>query len=549
MKKFLIATLFAFGLSFSMQAQSDISIVAEGDAQKEVMQKTPKISDQPQTKDTVLVPPSFKYVLLQKQYTTTITIDTIAAAKMSGEPLPKLYRGYVRLGIGNYGMLAGDAYVTSMRSKSGAWGMRARHFSAGSGPKGVQGDYAGFSQQEFGVFGKRFLKKHTLSSDFGYDRDVVYNYGSQVMTNFYTRDFSRQRYNLFDGGLRLQSHYHDSDMINHDIGFRYYHFSDLSKTTEQNVRVDVAGGRFIKTEKLHVDLGVDYNRTSNEQDTLNNTIVRFQPMFSVNGRKFDAAIGVGLFFDVGVDQRAFFYPQASFSYDIYNHIIEPYIGVTGKLERNSYRSLTDVNPFMNSKQALALRNTQHRYQIYAGLRGTITADLSYDVRVMHEEQKDVAMFVMATEAEDIFQNKFSVVYDNIDVTQFHGQIGWQRLEKTRLLLSADYFLFKTENEVKPWHMPSLRMSAIAEYNLRDKILARAQIYVLNGQYARYYDRNVVKAVTLGGLTDVNLGFEYRYTKFLSLYANFNNLASQRYFRWDAYPTQRFNVIGGLTYTF
>jgi len=52
-----------------------------------------------------------------------------------------------------------------------------------------------------------------------------------------------------------------------------------------------------------------------------------------------------------------------------------------------------------------------------------------------------------------------------------------------------------------------------------------------------------------GLVDVNLGLEYRYTKFLSAFLNLNNLAAQRYQRWYAYPTQKFNLLGGLTYTF
>jgi hypothetical protein len=34
-----------------------------------------------------------------------------------------------------------------------------------------------------------------------------------------------------------------------------------------------------------------------------------------------------------------------------------------------------------------------------------------------------------------------------------------------------------------------------------------------------------------------------------VFLNFNNIAGQRYERWYAYPTQKFNLLGGLTYTF
>jgi outer membrane receptor protein involved in Fe transport len=56
-------------------------------------------------------------------------------------------------------------------------------------------------------------------------------------------------------------------------------------------------------------------------------------------------------------------------------------------------------------------------------------------------------------------------------------------------------------------------------------------------------------VNLKGVTDVNLGFEYRYNKFLSLYLDLRNVANQRYQRWYGYPTQKFNFMAGLTYTF
>lgn len=55
------------------------------------------------------------------------------------------------------------------------------------------------------------------------------------------------------------------------------------------------------------------------------------------------------------------------------------------------------------------------------------------------------------------------------------------------------------------------------------------------------------AKNLKGMADINIGAEYRYTKFLSVYANFNNVANFRYYRWDNYPSQRFNFMFGVTF--
>jgi hypothetical protein len=51
------------------------------------------------------------------------------------------------------------------------------------------------------------------------------------------------------------------------------------------------------------------------------------------------------------------------------------------------------------------------------------------------------------------------------------------------------------------------------------------------------------------ITDINLGVEYRYNKRISAFIQFNNMASQRYFRWYKTPVQIFQIMGGITARF
>ena len=61
------------------------------------------------------------------------------------------------------------------------------------------------------------------------------------------------------------------------------------------------------------------------------------------------------------------------------------------------------------------------------------------------------------------------------------------------------------------------------------------------------NKPVLTPKQLNGLVDVNLEGEYRYSKMLSFFARVNNIANQRYYRWERYPTQRFNFMIGLTF--
>ena len=53
--------------------------------------------------------------------------------------------------------------------------------------------------------------------------------------------------------------------------------------------------------------------------------------------------------------------------------------------------------------------------------------------------------------------------------------------------------------------------------------------------------------SLKAYVDLNIGLEYRYTKILSGFINFNNILGSRNYTWNQYPAMRFNVMFGFTY--
>jgi hypothetical protein len=546
MKKLLI--ILSCSISVTIVAQTGFTIDAEGSASPIILDEVRKLPEEVLFKDTTLKKPDFQYNLPTKRYVTSFVPDTINPAKLSSEPLTKLYRTYARVGVGNYGTLYGQINVMSLRSKKGAYGLRLQHHSA-KGPEEVQSEYSGFSTQKANIWGTTFFGKHSLSAGFDYNRRKVSYFGSVNPENIFTENFSSQWYNLYQAETKLKSYYRDSSAINHQIDAHYYFMNDRYKVGENNFLLTANAGRYLNKEYIDALFETDYNRTHGEQDTVVNSIVRFTPRFTVHTPKFDARIGVGLHFQAGDEKLTLVYPQAYFSYNIINNIITPYVALSGGLERNSYRSFTEINPFIINSSAFGLRNTQRRYELSAGIRGSLSSEISYDAKVKLYELRNAPFFVNTSEPVDIFRNKFMIVYDDVEVVQVHGELSWQRFEKIRVLAVGDYFKYSMTNEARPWHTPALRLALTSQYNLRDKILAGASVYYLSGQYAKLINGSQFSEVTLDGLVDVNLNFEYRYTKFLSLYANFNNIAAQRYQRWYGYPTQRFNFVAGLSYTF
>lgn len=532
-------------------AAQDIVADLIGKGLYDVRKDAQKMLDQPKTKDTVIAAPAFDYTIVSRQVPAKFRIDTIRPAKVTNEQLTKLYHGYAKLGFGNYSTILADASYASTRSKSGAWGIGLGSLTSGTGPKDVQG-FAGYGQQHFDLFGKKFYKHHTFGGDFGFTRDVVHYYGNLSGNDSLSKDAIRQRFVGWGGGGRLISHYVDSTQINYDLSLRYFNYADRFGSNENNFKISGTGGRYLNTEKLSLDFGIDYDRGKSVSDTVNNTIIQLQPMFRAGGgaKKFSVAIGMGMYVDAGAESRVYFYPQFEASYDIVNHIIIPYAGMGGYLERNGFRSLTDVNPFLLSSTSVTARNTQYKNLIYIGLKGSISAEISYNIKASHHERRDMPLFVNTLPSQDFYQMHFATIYDTVDVTGVSGDIGYQKGEKLRISAHGEFFEYKPKNESKAWHTPALRMGVSASYNIQDKILARFDLFYIDKQYAKLVTPDGLTApLLLNRLIDVNVGLEYRYSKFLSAFLSAQNLAGQRYFRWNAYPTQKFNVLGGVTYSF
>jgi hypothetical protein len=144
-------------------------------------------------------------------------------------------------------------------------------------------------------------------------------------------------------------------------------------------------------------------------------------------------------------------------------------------------------------------------------------------------------------------NQFSVVYDNIELVSYFGELSLAPNEKLNLHIKAHYRNYKMDVEQKPWHKPSFDLTFSARYNLRDKIILKGDIFSLGKRYAKL--NNNGDFAELESVIDINIGAEYRYSKILSGFIQFNNILSENYDQWNYYPTYGFNVLLGITYAF
>ncbi len=507
-----------------------------------------KYSDLPEIKDSVKRIENIKYGITSIPLAPKYQVQTIEAAKLQNEALPKLYYSLLKLGYSPlYNMPYGEFWIANTRARESNYGARLKHFSSTTWLKEV--GYGGFSDNEANVFGKKFYKKHTLNGDINYSRNVVHYYGYDTTLNDLTKNYTKQRYQLIEPKLRLQSHYTDSTHINHDIQLSYYNLQNLHRETENNIKLNAFGSMFVNKEKLNINFLTDYYNHKQANDTVNDLIMSINPSFEANGTKWHADIGlIGTIDNFKNKTRFYFYPQLNVHYDIYENMIVPYAGVNGGLIKNSFRTLTTENAFVDT--TLNYTNTNNKYTLFGGLKGNLSSKTSYDAKFSYSQLDSLHFFITDYNSSNLIYNRFNVIYDNASLLNVSGQLKYQLKEKINLIAKGNYYLYRTKANIRPYHKPDFDFTFTGIYNLKSKIIVKADLFVMGNQWALAPINELsttLKPKLLNGWVDMNLEAEYRYSKMLSFFARLNNIANQRYYRWERYPSQRFNFMLGLTF--
>jgi hypothetical protein len=549
-KIFLILIFFIgfTGLCFSQNALNEINYTAESKFVPTIKDAR-KFSDLPEIKDSVKRITDIKYGITSSPLFPKYKVQTIDPAKIQNEPLPKLYHSLLKIGYGPiYNMPYGEFWIGNTRSRDKNFGAHLKHFSSTTHLRNA--GYGAFSDNAVNIYGKQFYKKHTLSGDLNYDRSLVHYYGYDTSINKVKNDYTKQRYQIFEPKVRLQSHYTDSSHFNHDIQLSYYNLQNLHREEENNFKLNALGSMFIQKEKLNIDLFTDFYNHRQSNDTLNNFIASLHPSFEAGGTQWHADIGLTGTLDHFKGQTRFYvYPKLNVQYDVFESVVIPYAGLTGGLIKNSFRSLSRENPFIDT--TIRYTNTNNKYNAFAGLKGNLSSSTSYDAKVTYSQHDSMYFYVIDYNSPVQMHNHFNVIYDNSSLLTVSGQMKYQFKEKIVLIGKGTYYMWRPKNLTRAYHKPDFDLTFSAIYNLQSKIIVRADLFLMGNQWAlnRISDQGITvpNPIQVKGWADFNLEAEYRYSKMLSFFTRLSNLANQRYYRWERYPTQKFNFMIGLTF--
>jgi len=513
-----------------------------------------KISSLPKINDTAVVHPVFEYTVASTQIKTSFRPEPVNPAKLLSEPLPHLYGNYLKLGIGTQLNPMAELYINSLWSRKNSWGVYLKHFSANAKTK-VNGDtyYPWLSENKALLTGTQFLTKSTLTGRLEFNSNKYFRYGYDPDSMVLVKDDIKRRiFTLINADATYRSNYITGDKLNYLSGIDYYFFGDNLKSRENSFSFKVDIDEKYKGYYLGIKSGISfYNQADANDLSTSQTYIEVSPFATRKGEEWEYTVGIKTSTEINPDENAklHIYPDLKFSFIIVDKIMTSYFGFTGKNDINSYRKLAENNPYYYANQyidddgnyRINSDPTNYKKIIYGGLRGYISKRLSYNAVVKFSETSGHVFYLA-----DSTGNCFTDISDNLDIFDISGELAY-KTEKLEIRASGNIYSYAAmDSIIKPSYMPAYNIDISAGYNLKDKILLNCELIFAG-------ERNAVniynKSETLGSIADINLGAEYRYTKKMSAFLNLNNIANQKYFIWQHYPSWGFNVMFGVTYAF
>jgi len=523
----------------------------------------------PDMNDTSKFTPEFHYDIQTKAFMPEYIISPIKAATLLSDPLPKLYKSFVNIGIGNYLTPLAEISITNERSKKGAIGFYGRHFSS-NGKVELQNGYkafAGYMDNDISLFGKRFFRKNFFESSVDYSQKRRHAYGYDPRIIDYTPENKdvRMDYKKIGATASLASLTLDSTGFSYDFDIYYNFFNNTKNLNQHSAGFSGLMAKSYKGFYMGSGISYDYYNYSDSLSTLPDYILSISPFVSKKTEQWAFKLGFQALLDKSSNPHI--YPDINFGFSIVPTYINFFASLSGKLEKNEPWKIISENPFLVSNQfpdfvpngiLFRLPDTDHELIVSGGLKGNTGMGGNYLVSASYSLINEMLFYSNIVFPDSVVPtargNYFLPIGRDAEVLNIHAEMTGPVNDKISFNWMANFYNYNVGMD-DAWNKPSWDGKIGLKYNLRNKIIAGMELtaqgklrQIVNGDFLSSQAGYPSVIVEMPAHFNLNFSAEYRYSKILSLWAKVNNISYNRYFEWAYYPSQRFLCMVGFTYS-
>ncbi len=529
---------------------------------------TPKISDAFKLKQTPRMgvsdtpQKSVKYTIFSIPVASTFTPAKGTSVRLDKLKKEKLFQNYASLGYGNYGTILGNLYLNHRLGRGERIGGYIEHHSSQGGIDGLQFE-DGFSNSSAQINYVKSLKAFVWNTDAAFQRQAVNWYGLPFETTLALDP--KQVYSTIELGsdvqftkgvlrsgdihLRRFSDAYDSQEY-HLTGETNFQFDVLDSPINSSIKVDYLKGSFAKNYN-----GLDTQNYGNIQ-------ISVAPSYQYVQDDLTVLVGFKAYYLMDSEQNKndfYIYPNVEASYAVVNSIVVAYAGIKGDLYQNTYYDFAQINPFVSP--TLDIRPSSTPYKVFVGTKGKLSQSIGYDVKGSFAREQNKALFrthsIQNFSAPNNYNqgNSFGVVYDDVDVINISGALEIDMGQKLNVRLKGDLYKYTSDAEPTAWNLPEFEASLFLDYQLSDKLSMAANLFYWGSRQdttnfeGLFIPEPITPNVTLDAFLDANFQVSYEITNQFGAFVKVNNIANNSYNRWNHYPVQGFQILGGVSYKF
>lgn len=376
----------------------------------------------------------------------------------------------------------------------------------------------------------------------GMKQNRTYKYGYEPQTLIFSTDSLKQNFQTIAARVAMHNINKTEFGLTYAPEVKIDVFSDNLKNSESNTVLNLPLEKTIGKEfAVNLGLTFDLTRLSPKNKTaINNTMYFISPSVLYKTSNINAQVGIR----PSWDNKTFkMFPNvlADISTDDSRFTFQA--GWTGYIRKTTYQYLAAQNPWLWLPGSFKNTWVEERF---AGFKGSVGDHFSYAAKVGFNKLTNQPLFVNDT-ITGHGGKSFRVVNESeMKVVNFGGELGFAIQEKFSLITGLTYNQYTVKDNAKAWGLAPLEFKTALRLQVIKDLWLKTDLFAWNGSH---YLKQGGGNAKLKGATDLNAGLEFKITKNINLWTQFNNIFNKEYQRWNQYPVYGFNFVGGVVFSF
>ncbi|MEL6988188.1 MAG: hypothetical protein AAGK97_10190, partial [Bacteroidota bacterium] len=457
---------------------------------------------------------------------------TVRPLAMRPDAKPESYNAYALLG---YGTQSSPIAELAYNTENPGWyklGFNFSHHSANNSNK--------IADQRFSETGLLVNGEYTLSNNatvggqINYDQNDYYLYGFNEVDSTQIIDNPLRRFNFLNltGNIKSDPESEFNYVGNIDV----YTLKDNFAAKETGLLLGGGLSKIINEKHLlGINIEADFSQLKDTTtQKLNN--LSAHPFIKFTNPNYQINVGAEF---AHAESMLSIFPELEFSTKIIGSTLIAYAGISGELRKNSFKNLSNYNPYITSRID-SINNTRST-SYFIGGKGTVKG-IRYGSQISYHTFTSLALFI--NDVNDM--KRFKPIYDNGNMIQIKANASIDINKQLSIDGTLAKNFYSLDKEEKPWSLPSFEANLNAKYKMlkNNKLHLKGNLYMENGVPVMDFD-TVEGQRNLGPLLDLSLSADYFFSKNIGAFVHANNLLNNKRMRWNGYPSFGLNLKGGI----